>query len=283
MNTYEEALSNFDLNLRDEEVSRKTAEIVDKSGENNTSEILKFLYSCIDLTSLNTEDNKENIWKFTEEVNHFEGSKSDISNVAAICVYPNFVSTVKEALTADVRIAAVAGGFPSSQTFIEVKIAEVSLAVADGADEIDIVLNAGAFFEDDLEELCREIDEIKSVCRNARLKVILETGLLKTASAIKKAAILSMYSGADFIKTSTGKVYPGATLEAVYVICQAVKEYYRLHRKIIGVKVSGGVRTADEAVKYYTIVKEVLGKEWLNPDYFRIGASSLATNLLKSL
>lgn len=283
MNTYEEALSNFDLNLRDEEVSRKTAEIVDKSGENNTSEILKFLYSCIDLTSLNTEDNKENIWKFTEEVNHFEGSKSDISNVAAICVYPNFVSTVKEALTADVRIAAVAGGFPSSQTFIEVKIAEVSLAVADGADEIDIVLNAGAFFEDDLEELCREIEEIKSACRNARLKVILETGLLKTASAIKKAAILSMYSGADFIKTSTGKVYPGATLEAVYVICQAVKEYYRLHRKIIGVKVSGGVRTADEAVKYYTIVKEVLGKEWLNPDYFRIGASSLATNLLKSL
>jgi deoxyribose-phosphate aldolase len=283
MSKYEEALGNFELNLRDDEISRKTAEIVDKSGENNTPEILKFLYSCIDLTSLNTEDNRDSIWRFTEKVNDFEGSKSDIANVAAICVYPNLVSTVKEALTANVKIAAVAGGFPSSQTFIEVKIAEVSLAVADGADEIDIVLNVGAFLEGDLEELCRDIEEIKSACRHASLKVILETGLLKTASAIKKAAILSMYSGADFIKTSTGKGYPGATLEAVYVICQALKEYYRIHRKIIGVKVSGGVRTADEAVKYYTIVKEVLGKEWLNPDYFRIGASSLANNLLKSL
>jgi len=283
MNKYEEALRSFNPALSDEEVSKKTREILDKCEENNTPEVLKLLYSCIDLTSLNTEDSKESIWRFTESINDFEGSKSDVSNVAAICVYPNFVSTVKEALTADVKIASVAGGFPSSQTFMEVKIAEVSLAIADGADEIDIVINAGALFEDNLEDFCVEIEEIKDVCREVKLKVILETGLLKTAANIQKAAILSIYSGADFIKTSTGKGYPGATLEAVYVICQTVKEYYRVHRKKIGVKVSGGVKTAEDAIKYYTIVKEILGKEWLSSEYFRIGASSLANNLLNSI
>jgi len=282
MSKYEEALQNFGPDLQDEEVRKKTAIILDKCGENNTPEVLKFLYSCIDLTSLNTEDNKESIWRLAETVNDFEGTRPDIPNVAAICVYPNFVSTVKEALTAEnVKIAAVASGFPSSQTFIEIKIAEVSLAVADGADEIDIVLNAGAFFEENWEDLSQEIEEIKAACKDAHLKVILETGLLKTASNIRKATILSMYSGADFIKTSTGKVYTGATPESVYVICQTIKEYYGFHREKIGIKVSGGVRTPEDAVKYYTIVKEVLGKEWLTPQLFRIGASGLAKNLLE--
>jgi len=283
MNKYEEVLKHFEPVLQDEAIRQKTAEIIDKSEENNTPEVLKFLYSCIDLTSLNTEDSRESIWRFTEAVNDFEGSKSDVPNVAAICVYPNFVSTVKEALTSDVQIAATAGGFPASQTFIEVKIAEVSLAVSEGADEIDIVLNVGAFIEENWEELCREIEEIKDACRGAHLKVILETGLLKTAANIQKATILSMYSGADFIKTSTGKVYPGANPEAVYVICQTIKEYYRIHRKKIGIKVSGGVRTAEDAIKYYTLVKEILGEEWLTPQYFRIGASSLATDLLNKI
>ena len=282
MNKYEEALQNFGVDLQDDEVHKKTTVILDKSKENNTSEVLKFLYSCIDLTSLNTEDSKESIWRFTETVNDFEGSRPDVPNVAAICVYPNFVSTVKEALTAEnVKIAAVAGGFPSSQTFAEVKIAEVSLALADGADEIDIVLNAGLFFEENWEDLCQEIEEIKEVCWDAHLKVILETGLLKTASNIQKATVLSMYSGADFIKTSTGKVYPGASPEAVYVICQTIKEYSRIHRRKIGIKVSGGVRTADDAVNYYTLVKEILGDEWLTPQLFRIGASGLAKKLLE--
>ena len=283
MNKYEEVLKHFEPVLQDEAIRQKTAEIINKSEENNTPEVLKFLYSCIDLTSLNTEDSRESIWRFTEAVNDFEGSKSDVPNVAAICVYPNFVSTVKESLTADVQIAAAAGGFPASQTFIEVKIAEVSLSVAEGADEIDIVLNIGAFIEENWEELCREIEEIKDACRGAHLKVILETGLLKTAKNIQKATVLSMYSGADFIKTSTGKVYPGANPEAVYVICQTIKEYYRTHRKKIGVKVSGGIRTAEDAIKYYTLVEEILGKEWLNPQYFRIGASSLATDLLNKI
>ena len=282
MSKYEDALRNFEL-LSDEEVHKNTGVILNKYGENNTPEVLKFLYSCIDLTSLNTEDSKESIWRFTESINDFEGSRPDISNVAAICVFPNFVSTVKEALTADVRIAAVAGGFPSSQTFMEVKIAEVSLAIADGADEIDIVINAGALFEENWKDFCGEIEEIKDACREAHLKVILETGLLKTAANIQKATILSIYSGADFIKTSTGKGYQGASTEAVYVICQTIKEYYQIHHKKIGIKVSGGIRTSEDAIKYYTIIKEVLGKEWLNPQYFRIGASSLANTLLDSI
>ncbi len=284
MSKYQAILNPFDLNLNDDMISQKVSDLIDKNMDiNNTKEVLKFLYSCIDLTSLNTEDSKESIWKFVEKVNDFEGSRADVNNVAAICVFPNFVETVKEALTADVKIAAVTAGFPSSQTFIEIKVAETSLAVADGADEIDIVLNAGNFFDNDLEEVCIEIEEIKSACRDAHLKVILETGLLKTASDIKKAALLSMYSGADFIKTSTGKIYPGASPEAAYVMCEAIKEYHALHNRKVGLKVSGGIRTAEDALKYYTIVKEVLGTEWLTPEYFRIGASSLADNLLKSI
>lgn len=283
MSKYEEVLGNYQPDLNDEEVSRKTAEILGKFQENNRPDVLKFLYSCIDLTSLNTEDSKESIRKFVETVNDFDGSRSDMNNVAAICVYPNFVQTAREVLTADVGIASVAAGFPSSQTFIEVKIAEVSLAVANGADEIDIVLNAGDFLDGNYEDLSVEIEEIKDACRDARLKVILETGLLKTAENIKKASILSIYSGADFLKTSTGKVYQGATPEAAYVICQTIREYYSLHNRKTGVKVSGGIRTVEDALKYYAIVKETLGKEWLTPELFRIGASSLSQNILKAL
>ncbi len=280
MDKYSEVLSKFNLNLNDTQIVSKVSDLLGKkSKDNNTRKVLNFLHSCIDLTSLNTEDSVESIWKLVGKVNDFEDSKLDVDNVAAICVFPNFVSTVKEALTTNVKIAAVAGGFPTSQTFPEIKVAEVSLAVADGADEIDIVINAGAFFDHDLETFCGEIMELKDASKESTLKVILETGLLKTVSNIKKAAILSIYSGADFIKTSTGKVYHGATPEAVYVMCETIKEYYELHNKKIGIKVSGGIRTAEDAVKYYTIVQEVLGEEWLTPEYFRIGASSLADNL----
>lgn len=284
MDKYQEALSKYELNLKDEKIKAETDQLIEENWKVNYNvPVMKFLYSCIDLTSLNTEDSKQSIWEFVKGVNDFDGSESDIDNVAAICVYPNFVETVKDALTADVRIASVAGGFPASQTFIEVKTAEVALAVADGADEIDIVFNCGLFFDGAFQDLCEEIEELKVACREAHLKVILETGLLKTAENIKKASILSMYSGADFLKTSTGKVYPGASLEAAYVMCRAIKEYHKLHNKKIGLKVSGGIRTAEEAVKYYTLVKEVLGEEWLTPEYFRIGASSLAGNLLKEI
>lgn len=283
VNKYANALKKYKTDLKDADISEKVSEIISKKfDQNNNKEVYKKIFSCIDFTSLNATDTRENIWKFTEKVNEMDGA-SDVPNVAAICVYPNFVETVKEALTADVKIASVAGGFPSSQTFIEVKVAETALAVANGADEIDIVFNLGLFLEENYEELCEEIEEVKHACRDAKLKVILETGALKSASNIKKAAILALYSGADFIKTSTGKVYDGASLEAAYVMCIAIKEYTAQTGEKVGFKASGGISSTEDAVKYYTIVKEVLGDEYLNNGFFRIGASRLADNLLDSL
>ncbi|MDR1090973.1 MAG: deoxyribose-phosphate aldolase [Prevotella sp.] len=283
VNKYAETLKKYRTNLNDADITEKVNEIISKKFDrNNNSEVYKCIYSCIDLTSLGTTDTREDIWKFTEKVNHMDGA-SEIPNVAAICVFPNFVETVKEALTADVKIAAVAAGFPSSQTFPEVKVAEIALAVANGANEIDIVLNLGLFLEESYEELCEEIDEIKHACRDAHLKVILETGALKTASNIMKASVLSLYSGADFLKTSTGKVYEGASLEAAYVMCTAIKEYEAKTGRKAGFKASGGIVTTEDAVKYYTVVKEVLGEEYMTNEFFRIGASRLANNLLESM
>ncbi|WP_108821305.1 deoxyribose-phosphate aldolase [Dysgonomonas sp. Marseille-P4361] len=280
---YIDTLKKYNTNLDDKEISEKVNEIINKKfSQNNNKEVYKRIYSCLDLTSLNATDTREDIWKLAEQINDFEGS-TDIQNVAAICVYPNFVETVKEALTANVKIASVAGGFPSSQTFQEVKIAETALAIASGADEIDIVLNLGYFFDENYEELAEEIDEIKDTCRDAKLKVILETGALKSASNIMKASLLALYSGADFIKTSTGKGYEGATLEAAYVMCSAIKEYTQKTGRKVGFKASGGVSSTEDAVKYYTIVKEVLGDDYLNNEFFRIGASRLANNLLTSI
>ncbi len=285
MSKYDDVLKQYKTNLNDNEVAEKVAKIIEeKFAENNNKEVYKKLYSFIDLTTLNTTDSKESVWKFTESVNDFEGTRPDVENVAAICVFPNFASTVKEALTAEsVKIACVSGGFPASQTTLEVKIAETALAVADGAEEIDIVLNLGYFLTENYEELSEEIEEIKHACREAHLKVILETGAMKTAENIKKASILSLYSGADFIKTSTGKVYEGATLESAYVMCTTLKEYYDKTGIKAGFKASGGISTTEDAVKYYTIVKETLGEEWLTNEYFRIGASRLAKNLLDSV
>lgn len=283
INKYTDTLKKYKTNIKDTDITKAVNEILEKKfAKNNNTEVYKRIYSCLDLTSLNATDTRESIWNLTEKVNAQDG-ESDITNVAAICVYPNFVETVKEALTANVNIAAVAGGFPSSQTFTEVKIAETALAVANGADEIDTVFNLGFFLDENYEELAEELDEIKHACREAKLKVILETGALKSASNIMKASILALYSGADFIKTSTGKGYEGATPEATYVMCTAIKEYEAKTGRKAGFKAAGGISTVEDAVKYYTIVKEVLGEEYLNAEYFRIGASRLAENLLKSI
>lgn len=283
-NKYLNALNSHPYTLTDREVTEKKDRLIaEKFEENNTRDVCKKLYGCIDLTTLNTTDTKESVWKLAEKVNAFDGETPEVNNVAAICVYPNFAQTVKDALTADVKIACVSGGFPTSQTFTEVKVAETALAVADGADEIDVVMNVGLFLEEEYEEMCGELAEIKDACRHATLKVILETGALKTGEQIYHAAILSLYSGADFIKTSTGKVYPGATLEAAYVMCQAIKSYYEKTGRKIGLKVAGGISTVSDAVKYYTLVKEILGEEWCNPTLFRIGASRLAEVLLSEI
>lgn len=283
LNKYEQVLNEYSIQLNDKDISNTVKELISKKyNENNTKGVYKKIYSCIDYTSLNSTDSHETIWQMVERINEFEGS-TDIDNVAAICVYPNLVKTVKEALTADVRIASVAGGFPSSQTFTEIKVAEAALAVAEGAEEIDIVLSLNHFFDENYEELCEEIMEIKHTIREAKLKVILETGALKTADNIRRATILALYSGADFIKTSTGKGYEGASLEAAYVICQTIKEYTQRTGNKAGFKASGGIRTTHEAVEYYTLVKELLGEEYMTNDHFRIGASSLAEHLLTDI
>lgn len=282
---YLTALAKYDTQLNDADVQVQVAALIEKKvPENNTEEVKKFLFNCIDLTTLNTTDSDESVMRFTEKVNRFDDEFPDLKDVAAICVYPNFAQVVKDTLEVEgINIACVSGGFPSSQTFTEVKIAETAMALADGADEIDIVIPVGAFLSGDYETMCEEIMELKETCKEHHLKVILETGALKTASNIKKASILSMYSGADFIKTSTGKQQPAATPEAAYVMCQAIKEYYEQTGNKVGFKPAGGINTVNDALIYYTIVKEVLGKEWLSNELFRLGTSRLANLLLSEI
>lgn len=285
INKYEEALSKFNTCLNDNEISKRTQGIIEKHlKENNTLEVKKLLFNCIDLTTLKCTDSEESVMKFTQKVNEFDDLHPDLKNVAAICVYPNMAEIVSTTLEVDnVKVACVSGGFPSSQTFLEVKVAETALALHSGADEIDIVIPVGKFLAGDYEGMCDEIEEIKAICKEKHLKVILETGELKTAENIMKASVLAMYSGADFIKTSTGKEKISATPEAAYVMCQAIKEYYQLTGRKIGFKPAGGINTVEDAITYYTIVKEILGEEWLSNDYFRLGTSRLANLLLSSI
>ncbi len=282
---YHDTVAKSQVTTDDAKVASEVAKILaDELESNRKPEVLKLLLNCIDLTTLKATDSPVSVAKFTERVNDFENEHGDLPSVAAICVYPNFSQVVRTVLdVSSVRIACVSGGFPASQTYQEVKVAETALAVEGGADEIDTVLNVGNFLDGDWEEVCDEIQELKHACRGAHLKVILETGALKTAENIRAASILAMYSGADFIKTSTGKEFPGASPEAAYVMCQCIKEYYEATGTMVGFKPAGGVSTTDEALAYYTIVKHVLGEKWLNNEYFRIGASRLANNLLSDV
>ncbi len=282
---YHDTVASSEVITDDNAIKNAVEEILSKHlTENLNIDVYKTLFNCMDLTTLSTTDSPSSVADFVEKVNKFDEEYPELPNVAAICVYPNFAQVVRTVLdVSSVKIACVSGSFPTAQSFPEVKITETALAVADGADEIDIVFNCGNYFGGDWEEVADEIAEQKHSCRHARLKVILETGALKTAENIRNAAILSMYSGADFIKTSTGKVYEGATLEAAYVMAKCIKEYYDKTGNKVGFKASGGVSTTADAVKYYTIVKEVLGDGWLTNEYFRIGTSRLANNLLSEI
>ena len=282
---YKSALEKYNINLNDAEIKKEVDLLIKtKVVENDTIDVKKALFSFIDLTTLNSTDNDESVMEFTEQVKRIDSEFADLKNVAAICVYPNFAQVVKDTLEVEnVNIACVSGGFPSSQTFIEVKIAETAMAIMEGADEIDIVISVGQFLNENYEEMCDEIEELKNTCKDKHLKVILETGALQTSSNIKKASILSMYSGADFIKTSTGKQQPAATPEAALVMCQAIKEYYDITGNKIGFKPAGGINTVNDALIYYTIVKEILGEEWLTNKLFRIGTSRLANLLLSEI
>lgn len=280
---YEQAFEKFDLSQTDEQVSAAVRQLVaDNRNKYDNAEVLKQLLSTVELTTLKVTDSQESVLRFTENVNRFADEHPELPPLATICVYPNFAKIVSESLEADgVKVACVVGGFPSSQTFIEIKTAETALAVYDGADECDMVLSVGTFQSGDYETCADEIAEIKAACNEKPLKVILETGALKTAEAIKKASILSMYAGADFIKTSTGKIEVAATLEAAYVMCSAIKEYHALTGQYIGFKAAGGIKTTAEAIDFYTVVRELLGEDYIKQGLFRIGTSRLA-NLLVS-
>ena len=286
LSKYEQALSKYNVELDDTAVKAAVRDIIaNKVSENDTLEVKKFLFGSIELTTLKTEDSDTSVMAFTERVNAFDNEYPDMPHVATICVYPCFAEIVKDTLEVEgVEIACVSGSFPSSQARIEVKVAETSLAVKDGATELDIVMPVGKFLSGDYEGMCEDISELKNACgKDVAMKVILETGDIKTASNIKKASILSMYAGADYIKTSTGKEKISATPEAAYVMCQAIKEYYDETGIQIGFKPAGGINTVMDAITYYTIVKEVLGEKWLTNKWFRLGTSRLANLLLSEI
>ena len=282
---YEEVLSKYNLDLDDAFVAEEVKRIIsEKVPENDTLDVKKFLMGSVELTSLSTTDSDQSIIAFTEKVNKFDDAYPQLPHVATICVYPCFAAAVSNTLDVDgVEIACVSGSFPSSQALIEVKVAETALAVKDGATEIDIVMPVGKFLCGDYEGVCDDIIEMKNACGDKAMKVILETGCLKSARLIKIASILSMYSGADYIKTSTGKLSPAATPEAAYVMCQAIKEYYDETGIQIGFKPAGGLNTVTDALIYYTIVKEILGEKWLTNKWFRLGTSRLANMLLSEV
>lgn len=284
-NKYEKALSLYNCEVSDEEVRDAVRKIIaEKVHENDNLEVKKFLMGSVELTTLKTTDSEDSVLALTERVNQFDEQYPELPHVATICVYPCFAKTVSETLEVDgVEIACVSGSFPSSQALIEVKVAETALAIKDGATEIDIVMPVGKFLSGNYEEVADEISELKNVCGEKKMKVILETGCLKTAANIKKASILSMYAGADYIKTSTGKLEPAATPEAAYVMCQAIKEYYDKTGIQIGFKPAGGLNTVMDAITMYTIVKEVLGEKWLTNQWFRMGTSRLANLLLSEV
>ena len=284
MDKFEELFAQYNCALNDETVKTATAEILNKHfDENNNCEVWKQCLHQIDLTTLNGDDTTAKVAGMAQKVNEFSKHFPGIPNVAAMCVYPALVETAHDTLTEPIGIAAVAAGFPASQTFIEVKVAEAAMAVAAGATEIDIVISIGKFLEGKYQEVFDEISEIKAAVRSAHLKVILETGALKTAENIYKASILAMAAGADFIKTSTGKIAVNATPEATYVMCHAIKDWQEKTGKKVCYKPAGGVSTTAEAVQHYTLVKEILGNDWLNNQSFRFGASRLANNLLTSI
>ena len=285
MSKYEQALAKYNTNISDEEVRQAVKKIIaEKVHENDTPEVKRFLMGSIELTTLKTTDSDDSVLAFTEKVNQFDEAYSELPHVATICVYPCFAKIVSETLEIDgVEIACVSGSFPSSQALIDVKVIETQLAIKDGATEIDIVMPVGKFLSGDYEGVCDDIEQMKEACGDHAMKVILETGCLKTAENIKKASILSMYAGADYIKTSTGKLEPAATPEAAYVMCQAIKEYYDETGIQIGFKPAGGINSVMDALIYYTIVKEVLGEKWLTNKWFRLGTSRLANMLLSEL
>ncbi len=276
----ENLIEKYDLEL-EEGIEQKVKVIANNSHQYSNAEAFRFLFKILDLTSLNTADNTNDIEELCKKVNRLKNEYPDIPYVSAVCVYPPFVDKVKHTLEEkNINVASVAANFPTAQTFLNVKKSEAKEVINHGADEVDIVLSVGRFLNQEYEEVACEIKEIKEAVGNKKLKVILETGLLNDYKNILLASLIAMESGADFIKTSTGKVKPAATLDAVYIMCKAIKAFYGKTGKMVGIKPAGGISTVEDGLSYYAVVKEVLGEQWLNTSLFRIGASRLANELL---
>ena len=281
----EEALSKYNLEITDEEVKEAVKKIIaEKVPQNDTPEVKRFMFGSIELTTLTTQDSAESVLALVEKVNKFDNEYPQMPHVATVVTYPRFTKLVSESLEVEGVIpTCVSGAFPSSQALIEVKTVETGLAIRDGAANVDIVMHVGEFLSGDYETVCDEIQQQKETCGEVPMKVILETGDLGSCANIKKASLLAMYAGADYIKTSTGKEKISATPEAAYVMCQAIKEYYDETGIMVGFKPAGGINTVMDALTYYTIVKEILGEKWLTNELFRLGTSRLANLLLSEL
>jgi deoxyribose-phosphate aldolase len=277
-------IGNIDREFSPGEVENSVSKILENAVRLNNRETFEIILSSIDLTTLNPTDTEQQAETLAEKVNRFHENYPNLPNVAAICVYPVLIKAARKNLRVEgVKVASVSGGFPSSMTFTEVKKLETSLALNEGADEIDIVLPLGLFLSENYTEVVNEIGALKKICGKVILKVILETGALKTPGNIWKASILAMQAGADFIKTSTGKYESAATPEAAWVMCKAIRAYYEKTGRKVGFKAAGGIVESANALPYVAIVQDVLGDEWLNNRLFRIGASRLANNLLTSI
>lgn len=282
---YSKMLAEYGPAMNEQEVADFVAECRKKSVRNQNAEVYKLCYSTIDLTTLTEKDSVESVGKFVKKAVDFNTHYPNIPNVASICVFPLFVDVVGLGVEGtDIGVTSVAAGFPASQTFVEVKMLEVSMAVENGADEIDVVINVGQMLEGDYEPMTNEIAMLREEAgEDTVFKVIIESGALQTPELIRKASLLSMFAGADFVKTSTGKIPVAATPEAAVVMCTAIKDYYLKTGRKVGFKAAGGIRSAEEAALFYTIVEEILGKEWCTPALWRIGASSLANGLISAI
>lgn len=263
-------ISEADINKRIELLIKQSIE------KELKADLLKLIMSVLDLTTLEGNDTEEKVNRLcVKAIRH---------SVAAVCVYPNMVRTAKKALkNSAVRVASVAGGFPGGMTSKEIKVSEVKWAISEGADEIDMVIPRGKFLEGAYNYIFDEIAEIKSACGNTLLKVILETGELETLDNVRKASDIAMQAGADFLKTSTGKIQPAATLPATLVMLDAIKNHYNKTGKKTGIKPAGGIRTTEQAIPYFVMVRETLGSEWLTPGLFRFGASALMDDLVMKI
>lgn len=281
----DEFFASYRMNFDDAMMSSTIQQIETLVDENaKDTDVLKKIFSCIDLTTLSSEDSAFSVAEFCRKVNQFDKDFLNIPSIGAVCVFPVFASVLKNRLNATgVKKAVVAGGFPSSQTFTDIKVMEIKRSAELGVDEIDVVIPVGEFLDGNYEFVLEEVRLMKEAAGSTHLKVILETGLLKSPELIWKASLLAMEGGADFIKTSTGKVPVSATPQAAFIMLRAIKAFYQQTNKKVGFKAAGGIVTTKEACIYYLLVNEVLGCGWLNNEFFRIGASRLANNLLTDI